>query len=196
MKVWGLSLLVLLSISAVAWQSKESSAKLFLPRFEKVTACQSRPDFLTRLRPEYISHWEQVQNHKLIAREVQFFAESEKREHVYAQHEFDFAKTSRVICSTGPLKDRLSLVAPVVISDKSSSLWQFQVMSQGDRYSFWNVKSPKGLKNLAELKDFFKNQGVVTKIYRLSNTEYEVLLMKKDKSGTQYVSIVYDAVEV
>lgn len=196
MKFWGVSLLVLLSLSTLAWQSKDlSTTKLVTPRYNKVTACEARPDFLTRLRPEYIGHWDQIDNHKLVARAVEFFAESEKREQIYAHHELDESKTSRVICSTGQLTDRLSLLAPVVISEKSSSLWQFQVMSEGDRHSFWNVKSPQHLKGFSDLKDFFKSQGVVTKIYKISTSQYEIFYMKKSKVGTQYVSIVYDVVE-
>lgn len=196
MKVWGLSLLVLLSISALAWQNDgDNAGKLVLPRYEKVATCQSRPEFLTRLRPDYLSQWELVQKHKLVAREVEFFAESTNREHIYAHHELEASKASRVICSTGQFKERLSLLAPVVIASDISNLWQFQVMSDGDRHSFWNVKSPQSLKSISDLKDFFRDQGVVTKIYRLSPKQYEILLTKKDKLGTQYVSIRYDAIE-
>lgn len=73
------------------------------------------------------------------------------------------------------------------------SLWQFQLLTDSQRFSFWNLKTA-GLRGGESLEDWIKSSGAQYKIYQKTHTEYELMLIKTEGNVTQYLSVRYDSV--
>ncbi len=202
MKTSGILLLVLLSTSSFA-VNQDSIGRLLQPQFAAAPACTSRPEFLTEMRSDFVATLGHLPETVLVARDAQYYVEGKHAGEALKLHGYQsFLKTSpsQVLCGTGSqnLKERFSLFAPTLIDTHKKpkvgqSLWQFQMMTEGEKYSFWNLKSPSA-QNMDEMEKWLKERGAQYKFYQISHNEFELLLVKKDKEVTQYLSIRYDSV--
>lgn len=204
MKTSGILLLVLLSTTSFAVKN-ESAGKLLRPEFNRAPDCDHRPEFLTDLRAEFVGNLASLPETVLVARNAEYYVEGEQAGTPIKLHGFQsFLKSSpsaEVLCgnSSDASKERFSLMAPTLIDTNEKtkvgqSLWQFQMMTEGTKYSFWNLKSAARTEK-QDLESFLKNAGATYKIYQRSHDEYELLIVKKERDVTQYLSIRYDAVQ-
>lgn len=202
MKTSGFLLLVLLSTSTFAVK-RDNTGRLFQPQFSSAPACEQRPDFLTEMRNDFVPSLERLPETVLVAREAEYYVEGKQAGEavkLYGYQSFLKTSPSQVLCATSAqgLKERFSLFAPTLIDTHKQpkvgqSLWQFQMMTEGEKYSFWNLKSP-AQQDMANMEQWLKSHGAQYKIYQKSHTEFELLLVKKDQDVTQYLSIRYDSV--
>ncbi len=203
MKTSGFLLLVLLSTSSFAVK-QQPFGRLLQPQFSSAPACEGRPEFLTEMRNDFVGTISRLPETVLIAREAEFYIEGkQKGEPVKLHGHQSFlqkSSDSQVLCGTAgqEIKERFSLLAPTLIDTHKKprvgqSLWQFQMMTEGSRFSFWNLKSPS-FQEKESLEDWMKSTGAFYKIYQRSHDEYELLLVKKEGDITQYLSIRYDAI--
>jgi hypothetical protein len=195
--------LVLISTTSFAFKS-EGPGKLLRPSFKEAPACDSRPEFLSEIRTDFTSNLQQLPPTVLVAREAEFYVEGTRENTPVKLHGYQsFLRknpTSQVLCGKAPTTgERFSLLAPTLIDTNKNprvgqSLWQFQMMSDGGKYSFWNLKSPSfgAGQNIEAL---LKESGATYKVYQRSHDEFELLVTKKEGTITQYLSIRYDAVE-
>lgn len=161
--------------------------------------------FLTELRNDFLGSLSRLPETVLVAREVEFYVEGRERGEPVKLHGYQsFLKkdvgNSEVLCANAAvdLKERFSLFGPTLIDTRKQpkvgqSLWQFQMMTEGNKYSFWNFKSPS-FKEGETLEKYLNSTGATYKIYQKTHTEYELLLVKQGEGLTQYLSITYDAV--
>lgn len=199
MRTSGFLLLLLISAASFALK-KELAGKLHIPHFQEAKACDGRPDFLTEVRSDFIGTLNQLPEAVLVARAVEYYVEFERglRVHGYQSLQSPNSK-SRILCgSGGELNQRFSLLAPTLIDthkkrNDGHSLWQFQLLTDVDRFSFWNLRSV-GLKRLSDLEDWIKSNGARYKVYQRTHTEFELMIVKQSAQGTQYLSVRYDAV--
>lgn len=203
MKTSGVLLLVLLSTSSFAVKN-ENAGKLLRPEFLQAPQCDQRPEFLTDMRAEFVSNLASLPETVLVARNAEFYIEGEQAGAPIRLHGYQsFLKSNseaEVLCgnSAESVNNRFALMAPTLIDTHQKmkvgqSLWQFQMMAEGSKYSFWNLKSKTNGKK-ETLEAWLKNAGANYKIYQRTHDEYELLIVKKDKEVTQYLSIRYDAV--
>lgn len=202
MKTAGFFLLVLVSTSSFALK-QENLGKLVQPQFSTAPACSSRPEFLTDMRNDFVGTLGRLPETVLVARAAEFYIEGNQADQelrLYGYQSFLGESASQVLCgnTSDSFKERFSLMAPTLIDTYKSprvgqSLWQFQMMAEGSKFSFWNLKSPS-MKSKADLEQWLKATGAQYKIYQRSHQEYELMIVKKDKQTTQYLSIRYDSV--
>lgn len=200
MKTSGILLLALLSTSAFA--NNKTSGRLLQPEFSSAPHCQERPEFLAEMRNEFPGSLSRLPETVLVAREAEFYVEGSNDLKLYGYQSFlkKGPGSSQVLCGnhTPEGRERFSLFAPTLIdthkkSKVGQSLWQFQMVADGGKYSFWNMKSPS-LSQTEALEQWAKSSGVSYKIYQKSHSEYELLMVKNEKGIAQYLSITYDAV--
>ncbi|WII72506.1 hypothetical protein QJS83_01310 [Bdellovibrio sp. 22V] len=203
MKTAGFLLLVLLSTSSFAVK-RDYAGKILQPQFSTAPACEERPEFLTEIRNEFVGTLSRLPETVLVARDAEFYVEGQNAGHdlkLYGYQSFlQTSAASQILCgnASGELRSRFSLLAPTLIDTNKKprtgqSLWQFQMMADGNKFSFWNIKSPS-FADKGTLEKWIQSSGAVYKVYQRSHNEYELLLVKKDKDSTQYLSIRYDAV--
>ncbi|MGE5087063.1 MAG: hypothetical protein ACM3MG_12230 [Bacillota bacterium] len=200
MKTSGILLLALLSTSAFA--HNKSSGRLMQPEFSSAPHCQGRPEFLTEMRNEFPGNLSHLPETVLVAREAEFYVDGGNDLKLYGYQSFlkKGPGSSQVLCGSQSSegRERFSLLAPTLIdthkkSKVGQSLWQFQMVTDGGKYSFWNMKSPS-LGPMEALEQWAKSAGASYKIYQKSHSEYELLMVKNEKGIAQYLSITYDAV--
>lgn len=203
MKTSGFLLLVLLSTSSFAVK-KDGSGRLIQPQFTSAPVCDERPEFLTEMRNEFVGTLSRLPETVLVARDAEYYIEGKQAGEavkLYGYQSFlQETSASQILCGSTAqtAKERFSLLAPTLIDTRKQpkigqSLWQFQLFTEGNKYSFWNLKSPS-LKNKGELEKWLKSSGAQYKVYQRSHTEFELMLVKKDRDVTQYLSIRYDSV--
>ncbi|MEK2646949.1 hypothetical protein [Bdellovibrio sp. BCCA] len=203
MKTPGFLLLALLSTSSFA-VNKDISGRLIQPSFASAPACEERPEFLTEIRNDFVGTVSRLPEAVLVARDVEYYIEGKHGDEavkLYGYQSFlQQTAASQILCGSTPQagKERFSLLAPTLIDTRKQpkigqSLWQFQLMTEGNKYSFWNLKSP-ALKNKTDLEKWLKSSGAQYKIYQRSHTEFELMLVKKEREVTQYLSIRYDSI--
>ncbi len=204
MKTSGFLLLVLLSTTSFALK-RDPAGRLLRPEFHSAPDCQERPEFLTELRNDFLGSLSRLPETVLVAREVEFYVEGNQKGEPVKLHGYQsFLKkdvgSSEVLCanSAPDLKERFALFGPTLIDTRKQpkvgqSLWQFQMMAEGSKYSFWNFKTPSFQQN-ETLEKYLKGTGASYKIYQKTHTEYELLLVKQIEGVTQYLSITYDAI--
>lgn len=194
-------LLVLISTTSFAFKS-EKAGKILRPSFVAAPACEARPDFLSEIRTEFTSSLQHLPQTVLVARDVEYYVEGQRDEKTIRLHGYEsFLKknSSQVLCGNGPeMTERFSLVAPTLIDTHKKprvgqSLWQFQMMSEGGKFSLWNLKSPS-LTASENVESLIKQSGASYKLYQRSHDVFELLVVKKEGGVTQYLSIRYDAV--
>lgn len=201
MKTAALIFLTLTSVTSFAGKS-ERSGKLLLPQFSAAPECNGRPDFLSEVRNEFIVTIDHLPKALLIARAAEFYVDGGDNKKLYGYQSFlNSARRAQVLCGSSNVQnqERFSLSAPTLLDTRAKgtvepSLWQFQLMTDGNKFSFWNLKSPSSQK-MGDLDQWLKGGGAIYKIYQRSHTEYELLLVKKESDSTQYLSIRYDAVQ-
>ncbi|MDG0815253.1 hypothetical protein [Bdellovibrio svalbardensis] len=200
----GFLLLALFSTTSFAVK-QEPAGRMLRPKFHSAPDCQDRPEFLTEMRNDFLGGLSRLPETVLVAREVEFYVEGNENGGPVKLHGYQsFLRTnvgsSEVLCANAApdLKERFSLYAPTLIDTRKQpkvgqSLWQFQMMTEGNKYSFWNFKTPSFQQNEA-LEAYLKSTGATYKIYQKTHTEFELLLVKQTEGVTQYLSITYDAV--
>ena len=172
MKTSGILLLALLSTSAFAVSNKSSSTgRLLQPEFNSAPHCQDRPEFLTEMRSgDFLGGLSRLPETVLVAREAEFYVEGGSELKLYGYQSFlkKGPGSSQVLCGNHApeARERFSLVAPTLIdthkkSKIGQSLWQFQMVADGSKYSFWNMKSPSFTQQEA-LEQWAKSAGAVS----------------------------------
>lgn len=203
MKTSGFLLLVLISTTSFAFKGSPPG-KLLRPQFTAAPACVSRPEFLTELRSELVGSLKRLPETVLVARDVEYYVESTSGAEKTRLHGYQsFLKSSsaaQILCGnvSQDLGQRFSLLAPTLIDTHKKhrvgqSLWQFQLLTEAQRFSFWNLKSaamPQG----ESLEEWLEASGAQYKIYQRSHSEFELMLVKKEGDTSQYLSVRYDAV--
>ena len=202
MKTSGVFLLVLLSTTSFAVK-QDNPGKLLQPEYVSAPACENRPEFLSEIRNDYVGTLARLPETVLVARDAEYYIEGRQADRplkLYGYQSFLQSSRSQVLCGNSPetLKQRFSLLAPTLIDTYKTprvgqSLWQFQLFTEGSKFSFWNLKSPS-LPNKETLEAWIKSTGAQYKIYQRSHSEFELMLVKKEGDTTQYLSIRYDAV--
>lgn len=201
MKTAATLLLILISTTSFAFKS-DKPGKILRPSFTSAPACEARPEFLSEMRTEFTSSLQHLPQTVLVAREAEYYIEGQKGEKEIRMHGYEtFLKknSSQVLCGNGPeIAERFSLVAPTLIDTHKKprvgqSFWQFQMMTEGGKFSLWNLKSPS-LSTTQNIESFLKESGASYKMYQRSHDEFELLVIKKEGGVTQYLSIRYDAV--
>lgn len=203
MKTSGFLLLVLISTTSFAFKG-EAPGKLLRPQFMTAPACDNRPEFLTELRSEFVGSLKRLPETVLVARDVEYYVESTSGAEKTRLHGYQsFMKASvsgQILCGnvSQDLGQRFSLLAPTLIDTHKKhragqSLWQFQLLTEAQRFSFWNLKSAAMPQN-ENLEEWLESSGAQYKIYQRSHTEFELMLVKKEGETSQYLSVRYDAV--
>lgn len=203
MKTSWVLLLVLLSTTSFAVK-RDPAGRMLRPEFRSAPECQERPEFLSEMRNDFLGSLSKLPETVLVAREAEFYVESAGKTEPLKLHGYQsFLQkdaASEVLCGNSAVdaKERFALFAPTLIDTHKNprvgqSLWQFQMMADGSKYSFWNMKTPS-FKSNGALEDYLKTSGATYKIYQKSHTEFELLLVKKTADATEYLSITYDAV--
>ncbi|KHD88687.1 MAG: hypothetical protein OM95_07755 [Bdellovibrio sp. ArHS] len=203
MKSTGFLLLVLISTSSFAWKNSDQG-RLLQPQFSTAPACEERPEFLSEMRADFVGALSKLPETLLVARDAEFYVEGQSQQtKLYGYQSFLKGPYSepQVLCgsSTESGAKRFSLFAPTLIDTYKNpkvgqSLWQFQMMSDGAKFSFWNLKSPS-FPQKEQLESWIQSTGAQYKLYQRAHNEYELLLVKKDGETTQYLSVRYDAVK-
>ncbi|WP_373998358.1 hypothetical protein [Bdellovibrio bacteriovorus] len=203
MKTSGFLLLVLLSTSSFAVKNADAG-RLLQPQFSTAPACDERPEFLNEMRADFVGTLSRLPETLLVARDAEFYVEGQGQEtKLYGYQSFLKGQSSEPSVLCGNSKEegrrRFALFAPTLIDTYKKpkvgqSLWQFQMMTDGSKFSFWNLKSPS-FPQKEQLEAWIQSAGAQYKIYQRSHNEYELLLVKKDGETTQYLSIRYDAVK-
>lgn len=204
MKTSGFLLLVLLSTTSFALKA-DPPGKLLIPKFAASAPCENRPDFLSEVRSDFIGSLKHLPETVLVARDVEYYVEARSGAENLQMHGYQsFMKvpTSRpqVLCgsTSQDLSHRFSLLAPTLIDTHKKarvgqSLWQFQMLTEAKKFSFWNLKT-SGLRAEESLEDWIKSTGAQYKIYQKTHTEFELMLVKAGNGITQYLSVRYDSV--
>ncbi|ASD62393.1 hypothetical protein [Bdellovibrio bacteriovorus] len=204
MKTSGFLLLVLISTTSFALK-RDPPGKLLRPQFSASQPCENRPDFLTEIRSEFVGSLKHLPETVLVARDVEYYVEGKAdaenlRMHGYQSFMKAPATPAKVLCGSTAqdLSQRFSLMAPTLIDTHKEnrvgqSLWQFQLLTDSQRFSFWNLKTA-GLRGGESLEDWIKSSGAQYKIYQKTHTEYELMLIKTEGNVTQYLSVRYDSV--
>lgn len=200
----GLLLVFIISASAsnVALATKPlMSGKLVQPEYQKVTACGEKPEFLSEVRLEPVGSLDKLPSMGvLVAREAEYYIESKSGSalKVHGYQSFVSKSKNKILCGAGAkdLRERFALEAPTLIDTTQAqkignSMWSFQILSNGEQFSAFNMKSLTGShqmeKNLAKI-------GSRYQIYQVSPNEYEMMVVQEDQGVRQYLSIRYDAI--
>lgn len=196
-------LLALISTSAFAFKG-EGPGKLLRPSFSTASVCSaSRPEFLSEVRTDFAGSLNSLPQTLLVARDAEYYVEGKRGEETIKLHGYQSflkkASAAHIICgSASQATERFSLLAPTLIDTHKKprvgqSLWQFQMMTDGGKFSFWNLKSPS-FGSEQNVETLMKESGATYKVYQRSHDEFELLVTKKEGDITQYLSIRYDAV--
>lgn len=200
MTTFGSLLMTLLATTSFAFKS-EAPGKLLRPNFKEAPECSSRPEFLSEVRTDFSSSLTHLPQTLLVARDVEYYVEGKRGEDAVKLHGYQsfVKKNAQVVCGKPtPMGERFSLVAPTLIDNNQKpkvgqSLWQFQIMTEGNKVSFWNLKSSSyGVE--PNLESLLKDSGATYKVYQRSHDEFELLVTKKEGEITQYLSIRYDSI--
>lgn len=204
MKTSGFLLLVLLSTTSFAVK-RDPAGRLLRPDFHAASECQERPEFLSEMRNDFLGTLSRLPETVLVAREAEFYVEGTEKGDDVKLHGFQSflsheTSSAEVLCANAApdLKERFALFAPTLIDTRKEarvghSLWQFQMMVDSGKYAFWNMKTPS-FKPSQNLEDYLKASGATYKIYQKSHDEYELMIVKKSDSTTEYLLIIYDAI--
>lgn len=196
---------VLSATAAFALKQEPGVGKIDFPRFQKAAACAERPEFLTEARTEIVGTIDKLPKlGVLVARDAEYYVEGQTesgdpiRMHAYQSFE-DRAAGTRVLCgdSAKGMSERFSLFAPTLIDTTNSqvgnSVWQFQLMANGDKFSSWNMKSPVS-SSAERLDKVLRKMGSKYRLYQTARNEYEMMVIQESHGVTEYLSIRYDAV--
>jgi hypothetical protein len=193
----------LLSSASFAFKG-DGAGKLLRPAFSAAKECSSRPEFLAEMRTEFSGSFAHLPQTLLVARDAEFYVEGTRGADAVQLHGYQsFLKKNskaQVLCGkASPSGERFSLVAPTLIDTNKKprvgqSLWQFQMMTDAGKFSFWNLKS-SSFGSQQNVEALLKESGATYKMYQRSHDEFELLVTKKEGTITQYLSIRYDAVE-
>lgn len=200
MTTFGSLLLTLLATTSFAFKS-EGPGKLLRPIFKEAPECSSRPEFLSEVRTDFSSSLNHLPQTLLVARDVEYYVEGKRGEESVKLHGYQsFVKqNAQVVCGKPSVTaERFTLVAPTLIDNNQKpkvgqSLWQFQIMTEGKKVSFWNLKS-SSFGSAPDLQNLLKDSGATYKVYQRSHDEFELLVTKKEGDITQYLSIRYDSI--
>ena len=200
-----LTLLTLLSAHVVA-APEPRAGRLVKPLAFSAPDCTDRPAFLSETRQEVAGGLAGLPKNVLVAREAQMWVEGKTTEgedlKIHSFQSFVRPKTraiGRVLCAHGSptTMGRYSLVAPTVIDSSldrrtGHSMWQFQVIAEGQAFSVWNKKS-QALSMGPTVEMTLKNLKTPYKLYQLSAKEYELILQKDVGGLSQTLSVRYEA---
>lgn len=201
------ALLFLLGVSttsAYALKQQVQPGKLLGPSYQTTSECSARPSFINESRTEILGSIDKLPSvGVLVAREAEYYVESTLGTPVKVHGYQSFLKSkskAKIVCGNGAkgVHERFSVFAPTLIDTTvaqkvGSSLWQFQILADEDKFSVWNMKRPLATKN-EQIESLLGKSNTKYRLFQLSHNEYELLVIQESKGSTQYLSVKYDAV--
>jgi hypothetical protein len=167
----------------------------------KVSECEKAPEFLNLQKTaSLLKGLEALPNMIFVGRIADHYVQTKSGNlKMWSQHSFKLGKSS-ILCASarGSMDFISSIYAPTLLDqsrDRSvgNSFWQFQLVSENQKFGVWNRKS-RLLNSGESIEKALLKLGIQVQVFQVTHEEFDLVFTKETETAIEVLAIRYDSV--